>query len=160
MPRVIVLDTFPLSSTAKQELRAGARLSVLDHCHQWVKQCVQSGSRIVAPAVTYYETLRELERLNAVSQIARLRAFCHAVPDRYLSLTDADIDLAARLWARARNAGTPTAGAEALDCDVILAAQILNLRLQAPDIILATTNVSHLLSLFRAISGQVSRRKV
>jgi hypothetical protein len=99
---------------------------------------------LVAPAIAYYEVLRELERLNATSQIARLRAFCLAVPDRYLSLTDAHLNRAAKLWAQARNAGTPTAGAEALDCDVILAAQVLDMTASAPDIIIATTNVGHL----------------
>jgi hypothetical protein len=66
------------------------------------------------------------------------------VPDRYLSLTDADLDFAARLWAQARNAGTPTATAEALDGDVILAAQTIRMGLPTSDIILATTNVDHL----------------
>lgn len=144
MPRVIVLDTFSLSSTAKQEPRPGARLSALDQCHQWIKDCIRGGSRVVAPAIAYYEALRELERLNATSQIARLRTFCHAVPDRYLPLTDADLDLAAQLWAQARNAGTPTASAEALDGDVILAAQCLNLGIPLSDFILATTNIGHL----------------
>lgn len=144
MPRVIVLDTFPLSSAAKQEPRPGARVSTLDQCRQWVEECIRAGNRIVAPAIAYYETLRELERLNATSQIARLRLFCHAVPDCFLSLTDADIDLAARLWAQARNAGTPPASAEALDGDVILAAQTLNLGIPSSEFILATTNVGHL----------------
>jgi len=101
----------------------------------------------VAPAISYYEALRELERLHATGQIARLRAFCHTVPNRYLSLTDEDLELAAKLWGRARNAGTPTARADALDGDVILAAQALSLRVPAQDLVVATTNVAHL-SLF------------
>jgi len=98
MPRVIVLDTFPLSSTAKQEPQPGVVLTRLDLCQQWIKDCVQAGNRVAAPAINYYEALRESERLRATSQIARLRAFCHAVPGRYLPLTDAHIDLAAVLW--------------------------------------------------------------
>ena len=144
MPRVIVLDTFPLSSTAKQEPRPGVPHSVLDNCHQWVKECIRAGHLVVAPAICYYEALRELERLNASSQIARLRGFCSAVPGRFLSVTDADLDRAARLWARARNAGTPTASADSLDCDVILAAQALALNIPVSDFILATTNPGHL----------------
>jgi len=77
MPRLILLGTFPLSSTAKQEPRSGVKLTVLDHCHQWVKDCLRAGNLVVAPAICYYETLRELQRLNATSQIARLRAFYH-----------------------------------------------------------------------------------
>lgn len=144
MSRVIVLDTFPLSSTAKQEPQPGIVPTKLDLCQQWIKDCIQAGHHVVAPAINYYEALRELERLNATSQISRLRAFCHAVPDRYLPLTNAHLDLAAILWGRARNAGTPTASAEALDGDVILAAQALSLGVPLSDLVIATTNVGHL----------------
>lgn len=144
MPRVIVLDTFPLSSTGKREPPFGVTSTVLDYCHRWVQECVAAGNRVVAPAISYYETLRELERLNATRQIARLRAFCHAAPDRYLPITDADLELAAKMWGQARNAGIPTAGADALDGDVILAAQALSLGLSGTDLIVATTNPAHL----------------
>jgi hypothetical protein len=144
MSRVIVLDTFPLSSTAKSEPRPGALPTMLDLCYQWIKDCLHAGNRVVAPALSYFETLRELERLSADAQIRRLRAFCQAVPDRYLSITDADIDRAAILWAQARNAGTPTASADALDGDAILAAQALNLGLPTSEFIVATTNVGYL----------------
>lgn len=144
MPRVIVLDTFPLSSTAKQEPRQGAAHSILDNCQEWVQECIRARHTVIAPAICYYEALRELERLNATSQIARLRGFCRAVPGRFLSITDTDIDRAARLWAQARNAGTPTASADALDGDVVLAAQALNLGLSASDFVIATTNPGHL----------------
>ena len=46
-----------------------------------------------------------------------------------------------------RNAGTPTAGVDALDGDVILAAQALSLGVATQDLVVATTNVAHL-SLF------------
>lgn len=100
--------------------------------------------RVVAPAIACYEALRELERLGATAQIARLRAFCHSTPDRYLSLTDANLDLAARPWAEARNAGMPTAAVEALDGDVILAAQSIGIAVPASNFVIATTNVGHL----------------
>ena len=144
MPRMIILDTFPLSSTAKREPPAGTSGTTSDDCRGWVQDCVRAGNRVLAPAITYYEALRELERLGASSQIARLRAFCQAIPSRYLPLTDADINRAARLWASARNAGTPTASPDALDGDVILAAQALGLGLPTSDFVLATTNVGHL----------------
>lgn len=51
---------------------------------------------------------------------------------------------AARLWAQARNDGTPTASPDALDGDVILAAQCQNLRLPGEEYVVATTNVGHL----------------
>lgn len=147
MPRVIVLDTFPLSSTGKLDPPPGVAPTTLDRRHRWVRDCAAAGNRVVVPAISYYEALRELERLNATGQIARLRDFCHAVPDRYLSLTDADLNLAAKLWGQCRNAGTPTAGVDALDGDVLLAAQALSLGLPVQDLIVATTNPGHL-SLF------------
>jgi hypothetical protein len=144
VPRVIILDTFPLSSTGKLDPPPGAVPTTLDRCHRWVRDCVAAGHHVVVPAIAYYEALRELERLNATGQIGRLRDFCHAVPGRYLALTDADLNLAAKLWGQARNAGTPTASVDALDGDVILAAQTLSLGVSVQDLIVATTNPGHL----------------
>ncbi|BDI29833.1 hypothetical protein CCAX7_18840 [Capsulimonas corticalis] len=144
MPRLIVLDTFPLSSVAKREPQRDAAPTLLDQCQQWIKDCIRAGSEVAAPAITYYETLRELERLNATSQIARLRAFCNATPDRYLPLSDAHLNLAAKLWAQSRNAGLPTSSPEALDGDVILATQVLSIATLNTEIVVATTNVGHL----------------
>ncbi|MGO8671245.1 MAG: hypothetical protein ACLQVD_07780 [Capsulimonadaceae bacterium] len=85
-----------------------------------------------------------MERLTARTQIDRLRAFCHATSERYISLTDAHLEHAAKLWAQIRNAGMTTAGNEALDVDVILVAQVLGLQLPPSEFIIATTNVRHL----------------
>jgi hypothetical protein len=53
--------------------------------------------------------------------------------------------LAAQFWARARNQGTPTASGDALDCDIILAAQAAQLAAESADrVVIATTNVRHL----------------
>lgn len=147
MARAILLDTFPLSSTAKSEPRRGVPATMLDSCRSWIKECIRTGNRIIVPAITYYEVLRELERLNASTQIARLKSFCHSVEDRFLSITDTHLEQAAKLWAHARNLGTPTASPEAIDSDVILAAQVLSLGLREADYVVATTNVAHL-SLF------------
>ena len=147
MPRVIVLDTFPLSAAAKPDARPGAVLTTSDQCRLWVEDCIQARNRIVVPGVCYYELLRELERLNATAQIARLRNFCHTVPDRYLPIKDTDLDLAAKLWAQARNTGRPTSSAASLDADMILCAQVLNLGLPLSEFVVATTNPGHL-SLF------------
>jgi predicted nucleic acid-binding protein len=147
VPRVIVLDTFPLSSTGKLDPPNGIPATTLDQCRRWIRDCVAAGNRVVAPAISYYEALRELERLNATRQIARLRAFCRADPDRYLPVTDAHLEYAAKLWAQARQAGTPTASVDALDGDAILAAQALSLGVPTTDLIVAATNVGHL-SLF------------
>ncbi len=151
MPRVILLDSFPLSCTGKREPAPGVPLTLSEECHRWIRDCVAAGHQILAPAICYYEVLREMERLGASSQIQRIRHFCFATPGRFLSISDEHLERAARLWAKARNQGTPTASNEALDGDVILAAQMQSLMqrqgLDATQCVLATTNVGHL-SLF------------
>jgi predicted nucleic acid-binding protein len=73
-------------------------------------------------------TTRSLERLDQLG--ARLT---------YLPVTTPTLRVAARLWAESRHAGRPTAGEEALDGDVILAAQALEV-----SGIVVTENVRHL----------------
>ena len=125
-----------------------------DKCQQWVKDCLLAGHRIYVPAIVYYETLRELERLQAAAQIERLRQFCFVEPERFLVLQTAHLELAAQLWARARQSGQPTADAQALDGDVILAAQAISLALPADNYVVATTNVSHLIRFVPAADWQ------
>ncbi len=137
---ILVLDSFPTSSVAK---RPGKTLSLSDECHRWVNDCERAGHTVLVPAICYYEVLRELEQRQATSQIARLKAFC-LQPGRFLPLTTAHLEEAARLWGQARRGGRPMASADALDGDVILAAQALSLGLSASDYLVATTNVSHL----------------
>lgn len=146
-PRVIVLDTFPLSCTGKREPAPGIVLTLSEKCHHWIRACDAAGHRIVAPSICYYEVLREMERLGASSQINRIRNFCFATPNRFLSITDEHLESAAKLWAQARNQGTPTASAASLDADVILMAQVQSLGLASAQVVVATTNVGHL-SLF------------
>jgi hypothetical protein len=50
----------------------------------------------------------------------------------------------ATLWARARQQGVPTADPKELDCDVILAAQVLTCGASPADAVVATSNVGHL----------------
>jgi hypothetical protein len=62
----------------------------------------------------------------------------------YLPITTAVMRRAARLWAETRRAGLPTAGANALDGDVILASQAIEVARAGYPVIVATTNVRHL----------------
>src|SRR5438270_5510363 len=144
MTSVIVLDTGPLGIATK---RRG--VSDAEACRQWIGIGIRRGVSFVVPAIAYYEVRRELERLTNTTGIARLDAFCGAVPGRYLILTDEALRLGCQLWAQARNAGTPTADPKELDCDVLLAAQALTMGVPASDLVIATTNVGHL-SLFAA----------
>lgn len=138
---VIVLDTFPTSSVSKRT--ANSQLTISDKCHQWINDCEAAGHRVLVPAISYYEVLRELEQRQAISQIVRLKAFC-LQPQRYIALSNDHLETAARLWGQARRSGLPTADRQALDADVILAAQALNLGITAHGCIVATTNPSHI----------------
>ena len=137
---VIILDTFPASSVAK---RPGLILSLSDKCRQWVEDCEEAGHTVLVPAICYYEARRELEQRQAVAQMLRLRAYCLS-SKRYIPLTTIHLEEAARLWGEARRAGLPTAASQALDGDVILAAQTLSLGISPQEYVVATTNVGHL----------------
>ncbi len=136
---VIVLDTTPLGLVTQ---RLG--LPVADACRQWVLDLITAGHRVIVPEVADYEVRRELVRAAKTAGIRRLDEFNAAAPDRYLPITTEAMRLAADLWAQARNAGVATADAQALDGDVILAAQSLSLGLPSAEIIVASKNVRHL----------------
>ena len=98
----------------------------------------------MVPAIADYEVRRELERVGRRQGLAQLDVFNAARADRYLPLSDKALQLAAQLWAQARNAGVPTADPKELDCDVLIAAQALTLGVPTADLVIATTNVGHL----------------
>lgn len=137
---IIALDTFPTSTVSKRPGNKPPTLS--DQCRQWINDCESVGHRILIPAISYYEVLRELEQRQAVSQIIRLKTFC-LQPKRFIPLTTMPLETAARLWGQSRRTGQPTADPQALDGDVILAAQVLSLG-DASGLIVATTNPAHI----------------
>ena len=139
MSRTIILDTGPLGLLTNPA-RPPKTLNAL----RWAFAMTQAGHRFLVPAIASYEVQRELERAGKVAGIAALDAWNGAVAGRYLPLTDSALRLAATFWARARNAGTPTADPKELDCDALIAAQALDLRLPIQDFMIATTNVGHL----------------
>ena len=110
----------------------------------WVINMEAAGHRFIVPAIADYEVRRELIRAGKLSGITRLNKFNAAEPDRFLSVTDSSLLLAADLWARARSAGTPTADPKELDADVLIAAQALDTGLPNIEFIIATVNVGHL----------------
>lgn len=139
MKPVIVLDSTPLGLMFQKPGFPKA-----NECRDWVKRHIAGGVRVIVPEIVYYELRRELLRLRKARALRSLAAFAQATPDRYLPLTTAAIDLAAELWAQARQRGTPTAHPQALDIDVILAAQVLATGLTPSDFAVATSNVTHL----------------
>ncbi len=139
MIRIIVLDSGPLGLVTQRK-----GVAVADACRQWASDCLYRGAQIVVPAIADYEVRRELARAKKVQGLVRLDAFNVTELDRYLALSDAALKLAARLWAQARQKGTPTADPRELDCDVLIASQALTLGVPATDIVIATSNPGHL----------------
>jgi len=112
----------------------------------------------MVPAIADYEVRRELIRLGKQAGIISLNAWNSLPSDRYVPLTNSALQLASELWAQSRNAGTPTADPKELDCDVLIAAQVLDYqrvqRLAPIEIIVATVNVGHLLQFVSADTWQ------
>ncbi|HEY1950058.1 MAG TPA: hypothetical protein VGG97_23815 [Bryobacteraceae bacterium] len=96
------------------------------------------------PAIIYYELKRELLRADKMLGLERLDAFVNTTPGRYLPLSDEALRLAAKLWAQSRREGRPTADSNALDIDVLLAAQALSFSTDPAGVVIATTNPKHL----------------
>jgi len=103
----------------------------------WLERLLSEGASVYIPEIADYEVRRELIRAGLRKSTDRLDALKLAL--NYLPInTDVMIE-AARLWAEARNRGTPTADPKSLDADVILAAQALQI-----NALVATDNVGHL----------------
>jgi predicted nucleic acid-binding protein len=135
MSAVVVLDTGPLGLVSNPK-QTGDNLA----CYQWLEALVSQGRRILVPEIADYEIRRELLRGGKLRGLRRLDTITTTL--EYLPITTLAMRTAADLWAQARRAGQPTAGDDALDGDVIVAAQALSLGV--PDIVVATTNVGHL----------------
>jgi predicted nucleic acid-binding protein len=139
MSLTVFLDTGPLGilTNPRRPPETVAAMS-------WAIAMRRAGHRFVVPAIADYELRRELERAGRTAGIAALDTWNSAVPDRYLPLSDSALRLGSKLWARARNAGTPTADPKELDGDVLIAAQALDTGLPTAEFIVVTVNVGHL----------------
>lgn len=134
MSAVIVLDTTPLGILCHPRSPP-----LVQACRQWIADLKTAGRRVIVPEISDYELRRELIRTNNATAVSRLDGFGANL--EFLPLNTAMMQLGAELWARARNAGKPTAPAHALDGDAILAAQALSLGVP---VIVATSNPGHL----------------
>jgi predicted nucleic acid-binding protein len=139
MLEAIILDAHPLGLACQRRGKSEA-----DACRQWLVQCAQAGLRILVPEVADYEVRRELLRSRKRASLARLDRFISSAPVNYLPITTVSMRRAAELWAQSRQAGLPTADPQALDADVILAAQALTMGIAADRLVVATSNTRHL----------------
>jgi predicted nucleic acid-binding protein len=135
--RLVFLDTGPLGliTNPRDTPRAEA-------CRAWAKALVGMGVRLFVPEIADYELRRELLRAGKSAGLRRLDFLKNQL--EYAPITTDVMIEAARLWADVRRAGRPTASADALDGDCILAA--LALLSAGPDdtVTVATENVGHL----------------
>lgn len=146
---IIFLDTGPLGILTNPN-----RPSLTAMALTWAAAHGHAGNRIMVPSIADYEIRRELVRLGKTRSVAALDAWNANPLDRYITLSDSALRLAADLWAMARNSGTPTAGSHDLDCDALIAAQAISYQrlfgLADTEIIVASTNVAHLSRFVRA----------
>ena len=136
MPNALLLDTGPLG------LLAHDRQSIREPIQTWLLQEMTAGATVYLSEVADYELRRELIRLVQANQLPASRLDRLDQLDQvftYLPVSTATWKRAAALWALARKQGKPTADPAALDADVLIAAQALEIQATV-----VTTNPGHL----------------
>ncbi len=134
MSAVVFVDAGPLGLLANPKKTAEPLA-----CRRWAARLLAARRRVIIPEIADYEVRRELIRLNRGSSLVLIDRI--GLQFEYLAITTQAMRKAAELWATARRLGVPTAPANELDGDVILAGQALTLGV--PEVLIATTNVAH-----------------
>lgn len=129
MNRAIVLDAGPLGMIAHP--RPNPEIET------WLSQFLNAGTQVILPEITDYEVRRSFLLEGLAESVARLDLLKTTLT--YWPIDTSAMRRAAELWARTRRTHQPTAHPQALDADVILAAQA-----EQADAIVATDNVGHL----------------
>ncbi|MBD1906170.1 nucleic acid-binding protein [Funiculus sociatus GB2-A5] len=137
MSRVVLLDAGPVGMVTNPRATALCR-----ECRLWLDSLEPRGYDVMLPEIADYEVRRELLRASKVAGIRQLDQLKSLII--YLPITTQVMLKAAELWAEARRAGRPTADPNALDGDVILAAQAILVANEGNEVVIATTNVGHL----------------
>lgn len=137
MSNIIVLDAGPLGLVTYP-----SKKSKYTDCRQWLEELLIRGTDIRIPEIVDYEVRRGFLRIRETIGVQRLDDLQLLLP--YLPITTSDMQRAAALWAQLRQAGLATASDEALDGDVILAAQVMSLTEQGHTVRVATSNKKHI----------------
>jgi predicted nucleic acid-binding protein len=137
MSHIIVLDTGILGMVTNPKANPQCQ-----KCKQWLNSLSSRNYLVALPEITDYELRRELIRANKLRGIRQLDELKALII--YLPITTQVLIKAAELWAQARIEGYPTAHSEAIDGDVILAAQAILIQQQGHNVTISTTNVNHL----------------
>jgi tRNA(fMet)-specific endonuclease VapC len=117
-----IIDTDTLS-----EIRKRKNPSIVAHASGYLSQY----GHFTFSSITRYEVVRGLKAKSAARQLQLFITFCQY--SRILPITDAILDTAADVWARAHVAGRPRN-----DADIFIAATAIEYGL-----ILVTGNVAH-----------------
>jgi predicted nucleic acid-binding protein len=132
--RWILLDTGPLGMLARRKPDPSITL--------WMRVVTATGARLALPEIADYELRRELLRAGLTSSVAMLDGLAGLL--NYLPITTPVMRQAAVFWADLRQHGRSTASPDALDGDVILAAQAHALIAAGHSVVVATANAGHL----------------
>jgi predicted nucleic acid-binding protein len=138
MSRIVLLYSGPLGIITNPK----AASPLYQEGKLWLQSLPLKSYIVMVPEIADYEVRRELIRAGKTAGIRRLDQLKSQIP--YRPLTTEVMLLAAQLWADARNTGKPTAEPNALDGDVILAAQAILEVNAGNEVVIATTNVGHL----------------
>ena len=125
----IVLDTGPLGMITHP--RKSMEIA------RWFETLLNAGAEVILPEIADYELRRSLIHTGRARSLDRLDDLKRSI--RYEPLNTSLMLKAAELWAQLRTRGLATADEHALDGDVILAAQAMQLGGT-----IATENVKHL----------------
>jgi predicted nucleic acid-binding protein len=147
MTTLVFLDSGPLGMVTNPR-----ETPICEDCRSWLTGLEKRGLSAVVPEIADYEVRRELLRAGKVAGVRRLDQLKTMLP--YLPMTTAVMLKAAELWAEARRTGQPTADPKALDGDVILAAQAILASESGVEVVIATTNVGHLVRFVAAKDWQ------
>ncbi|MBI3923682.1 MAG: nucleic acid-binding protein [Armatimonadetes bacterium] len=137
MRRLILLDAGPLGMACNPTASPLA-----DRANLWVESLVRREVFVAIPEIADYEVRRELLRARKIRGIAILNLLKDEL--LYIPITTETILRAAEFWAKCRNEGYPLADPRALDGDVILAAQAVEVASDYDETVIATTNPDHL----------------
>ena len=127
----VLIDTGPLGRLVHPNTTSNRDIT------SWFIRLLDTGVVFVLPEIADYETRRSLILQGFSWSIARLDRLKADL--QYLPLTTETMLKAADLWATARRLHRQTAGNDALDGDVILAAQALQV-----GGMVVTENIGHL----------------
>lgn len=129
MNKPIILDAGPLGKIVHP--RPNKEIA------EWFRQILDTNTEVIIAEIADYEVRRNLLLTNLTKSVKRLDDLKRILT--YLPLNTKVILKAAELWAQARKAGQPTADPKELDCDVILAAQALEV-----NAVVVSENIGHL----------------